>query len=101
MADPGFSPQHPIDYQLDLQEQHTVVGNSDKDSPAFVDNFDMGQTKVALEVVDNRIVVGLQIELETQAEFDKMFGIELQLAFEDQMDFGVPLGAEGRVEQRQ
>ena len=84
-----FAPQH-MDYQTMLQKHHMVVDNSGK-----------GQTKVALEVVDNCIVVGPQIELETQAEFDKMFGIELQPAFEDQMDFGVPLGAKGRVEQRQ
>ena len=42
MADLGFSPQHSIDYQIGLQEQHRVAGNYDKDSPTVVDNFDTG-----------------------------------------------------------
>ena len=84
-----FSPQR-MDYQTMLQKHHMVVDNSGK-----------GQTKVALEIVDNRSVVGLQIEFENQAEFDKMFEIELQPAFENQMDFGILLGSKCRVEQRQ
>ena len=66
-----------------LQMCHRAVDTSAKDSPVVVGNSSMGRTKVALEVVDNHTVVGPRIELETQAEFDKMFGIELQPAFED------------------
>ena len=60
-----------------------------------------GKTKVALEVFDNRSVVGPQIEFETQAEFDKTFEIDLQPAFENQTDFGILLGSRCQVEQRQ
>ena len=66
-----------------------VAYNFDKDSPAVVDNFDMGQTKVALEVAGNHTVAGLQTEFEKQAEFDRLVGIEFQLAFEDRMGSGV------------
>jgi hypothetical protein len=84
-----------MDYQLVLQEHHMVVDNSDKDSPAVVDNFDMGQTKVALEVAGNHKVAGLQTEFENQAEFDKKVGIELQPAFEDQMGGWGPIWGNG------
>ena len=30
-VDSESTPQHPIDYQLDSQEQHTVAGNSGKE----------------------------------------------------------------------
>ena len=66
-----------------------------------VDNFGKEQTKVALEVVGNRSVVGPQIEFESQAGFDKTFEIELQPASENQMDFGILLGSKCRVEQCQ
>ena len=66
-----------------------------------VDNFGKEKTKVGLEVAGNRSVVGPQIEFETQAEFDKTFEIDLQPAFENQMDFGVLPGSKCRVEQRQ
>ena len=78
-----------------------VADNSDKDSSAVVDNFDMGQTKVALEVAGNHMVAGLQTEFEKQAEFDRLVGIELQLSFEDRMGSGVQPGAKNRVEQCQ
>lgn len=84
-----------------LQMRHMVVDNSAKDSPAVVGNSGMGRTKVALEVAGNHTVVGLHIEFEHQAGFDKKFGIELQPAFEDQMGFGVPLGATDRIEKCQ
>jgi len=51
--DPGSATQHSIDYQTVWQEQHTVAGNSDKDLPAVVDNFDMGQTEFALGVASD------------------------------------------------
>ena len=78
-----------------------VADNSEKDSSTVVNIFDMGQTKVALEVSGNHTVAGLQTEFEKQVGFDKMVGIELQLAFEDRMGFGLQLGAKNRVEQRQ
>ena len=54
-----------------------VADNSDKDSSAVVDNFDMGQTKVALEVASDHTVAGFQTEFEKQAEFDRLVEIEL------------------------
>ena len=66
-----------------------VADNSDKDSPAVVDNFDMGQTKVALVVAGNHTGAVLQTEFEKQAEFDRLVGIEHQLAFENWMGLGV------------
>ena len=52
-ANPGSAPQHSIDYQLGLQEQHMVAGNFGKDSPAVVDNFGMGQIGFSLGIVRN------------------------------------------------
>jgi len=98
MVDPGFAPQHPIDYQLDLQEQHTVAGNSDKDLPAVVDNFDMGKIEFALGIAGNHKVVGLQTAPEKQVVFDRLVGIEIQPASEDRIGFGAQPGAENWVE---
>lgn len=70
-----------------------VAGNFDKDLPTVVDNFDMGQTKFALGVAGNHKAVGLQTELEKQAEFDRLVGIERQPAFEDRMGLGIQPGA--------
>ena len=91
--DLGFAPQHSIYYQTDLQEHHTVVGNSGKGLPAVVDNFDMGQMKFSLGVVGSHTTAGLQIDFVEQAEFDRPVGIERQPTFEDRMGPGVQSGA--------
>ena len=98
MAIPGFVPQHSIYYQLGLQEKHKVAGNSNKDSPVVVDNFETGQTGFSLGIAGNHKAVGLQTEPKRQAAFDRLVGIEIQLAFEDQIGFGAQPGAENRVE---
>ncbi len=66
-----------------------------------VGNFGKEQTEVGLEVAGNHIVVGPQIEFETQAEFDKTFEIDLQPAFENQTDFEILLRSRCQVEQHQ
>ena len=97
MADPGFAPQHSIDYQFGLQEQHKVASDSDKDSPAVVDNFDTWQIEFSLGIARNHKVVGLQTEPKRQATFDKLVGIEVQLAFEDRIGSGAQPGDGNRV----
>jgi len=88
MVVPRSAPQHSIDYQLGLQEQHKVAGNFDKDSPLVVDNFDMGKIEFSLGISRNHKAVGLQTEPKRQAAFDKLVGIEIQLAFENWIGSG-------------
>lgn len=67
------APQCPIGYHTDLQEQHLVAGNFDKQRPATVDNFDKGKIEFAPGVAGIHMVVGLHTECgaENQVELEK------------------------------
>jgi len=97
-VDSESAPQHPLDYQLDWQEQHTVAGNSDKERPAFVDNFGTGSTELAPRVVGNHTVAELHTEPGDQAALGKKVGIGTYLASEDQFESGAQPGTENWVE---
>jgi len=49
----------------------------------------MGKMEFSLGVSGDHKAVGLQTEVERQAKFDRLVGIECQPIFEDQMGFGV------------
>jgi len=81
-----------------LQEQHTVAGNSDKERPAFVDNFGTGPTELAPGVGGNHTVAELHTEPRDQAALGKKVGIGTHLASEDQFESGAQPGTENWVE---
>lgn len=60
-----------------------VAGNSGKASPAFVDNFGMGQIGFSLGTVENHKAARPQIEPGSQAASDKQVGIGIQPKVED------------------